>query len=61
VADRHPIESQVPLLETVDQDLFKKRMAIPIVVELAIFGLHYEKIAKRICSPKPLVHGDGPA
>ena len=40
---------------------FKKRMAIPIVVELAIFGLHYEKIAKRICSPKPLVHGDGPA
>ena len=34
---------------------FMKRMALPMVVELAIFGLHYEKIAKRICTPRPLI------
>jgi radical SAM superfamily enzyme YgiQ (UPF0313 family) len=34
----------------------KKRMALPIAVELAIFGLHYEKIVKRICRSKPQVH-----
>ena len=32
----------------------KKRMALPIAVELAIYGLHYEKIAKRICAAKSL-------
>jgi len=32
----------------------KKRMAIPIAVELAIYGLHYEKITRRICAAKPL-------
>jgi radical SAM superfamily enzyme YgiQ (UPF0313 family) len=40
---------------------FKKRMALPIAVELAIYGLHYEKITKRICASEPLVHGNGPA
>jgi radical SAM superfamily enzyme YgiQ (UPF0313 family) len=40
---------------------FKKRMALPIAVELAIYGLHYEKITKRICASKPLVHGEGSA
>ena len=28
--------------------LLKKRMALPIAVELAIYGLHYDKIARRI-------------
>jgi radical SAM superfamily enzyme YgiQ (UPF0313 family) len=32
----------------------KKRMAVPIAVELAIYGLHYEKITRRICTAKPL-------
>jgi radical SAM superfamily enzyme YgiQ (UPF0313 family) len=32
----------------------KKRTALPIAVELAIYGLHYEKITKRICAAKPL-------
>jgi radical SAM superfamily enzyme YgiQ (UPF0313 family) len=32
----------------------KKRMALPMAVELAIYGLHYEKIAKRICAAKSL-------
>ena len=32
----------------------KKRMALPIVIELAIYGLHYQKITKRICATKPL-------
>jgi len=32
----------------------KKRLALPIAVELAIYGLHYEKIAKRICAAKSL-------
>lgn len=32
----------------------KKRMALPIAVELAIYGLHFEKITKRICAAKPL-------
>jgi radical SAM superfamily enzyme YgiQ (UPF0313 family) len=40
---------------------FKKRMALPIAVELAIYGLHYEKITKTICASKPLVHGEGSA
>jgi radical SAM superfamily enzyme YgiQ (UPF0313 family) len=40
---------------------FKKRMALPIAVELAIYGLHYEKITKRICASGPLVQGEGPA
>jgi radical SAM superfamily enzyme YgiQ (UPF0313 family) len=40
---------------------FKKRMALPIAVELAIYGLHYEKITKRICGSKPLVSGEGTA
>jgi radical SAM superfamily enzyme YgiQ (UPF0313 family) len=39
----------------------KKRMAFPIAVELAIYGLHYENITKKICAAKPLVHGEGPA
>ena len=39
----------------------KKRMALPIAVELAIYGLHYEKIARKICRSEPLVHGEGPA
>ncbi|MEJ2268348.1 MAG: DUF4070 domain-containing protein [Desulfobulbaceae bacterium] len=39
----------------------KKRMALPIAVELAICGLHYEKITKRICASKPFAHGQGPA
>ncbi len=30
----------------------KKRMALPIAVELAIYGLHYERITKRICAAK---------
>lgn len=34
--------------------LIKKRMALPIAVELAIYGLHYEKIARRICKHKTL-------
>lgn len=29
---------------------WKKRMALPIAVELAIYGLHFEKITKRICA-----------
>jgi len=32
----------------------KRRMALPIAVELAIYGLHYEKITRRICAAKPL-------
>jgi radical SAM superfamily enzyme YgiQ (UPF0313 family) len=32
----------------------KKRMALPIAVELAIYGLHYEKITRRICAAMPL-------
>jgi len=32
----------------------KKRMALPMAVELAIYRLHNEKIAKRICAAKPL-------
>jgi radical SAM superfamily enzyme YgiQ (UPF0313 family) len=32
----------------------KKRVALPIAVELAIYGLHYEKITRRICAAKPL-------
>lgn len=32
----------------------RKRMAVPIAVELAIYGLHYEKITKRICTAKSL-------
>jgi len=32
----------------------KKRMALPIAVELAIYGLHFEKISRRICAAKPL-------
>ena len=39
----------------------KKRMALPVAVELAIYGLHYEKITKRICASKPFAHGQGPA
>ena len=39
----------------------RKRMALPIAVELAIYGLHYEKITRRICASKPLAHGDGQA
>jgi radical SAM superfamily enzyme YgiQ (UPF0313 family) len=39
----------------------KKRMALPIAVELAIYGLHYEKIAKRICTSKPTMSGESPA
>jgi hypothetical protein len=39
----------------------KKRMALPVAVELAIHGLHYEKITKRICASKPFAHGQGPA
>jgi len=35
----------------------KKRMALPIAVELAIHGLHYEKIAKRICTSKSQQNG----
>jgi hypothetical protein len=35
----------------------KKRMALPIAVELAIYGLHYEKIAKRICTSKSQQNG----
>jgi len=35
--------------------LAKKRMALPIAVELAIYGLHYEKITRRICKQKFLV------
>jgi len=31
----------------------RKRMAVPIAVELAIYGLHYEKITRRICTAKP--------
>jgi radical SAM superfamily enzyme YgiQ (UPF0313 family) len=34
--------------------IIKKRMALPIAVELAIYGLHYEKITRRICATKPL-------
>ncbi len=34
--------------------LIKKRMALPIAVELAIYGLHYDKIARRICKTKSL-------
>ena len=37
----------------------RKRVALPIAVELAIYGLHYEKITRRICASKPLVNGDG--
>jgi len=29
--------------------LVRKRVALPIAVELAIYGLHYDKIARRIC------------
>ena len=29
--------------------LARKRVALPIAVELAIYGLHYDKIARRIC------------
>jgi radical SAM superfamily enzyme YgiQ (UPF0313 family) len=32
----------------------KKRVALPIAVELAIYGLHYEKITRRICAAKQL-------
>jgi len=39
----------------------RKRMALPIAVELAIYGLHFEKITKRICASKPLAPGEGPA
>ena len=39
----------------------RKRMALPIAVELAIYGLHYEKITKRICTAKPLGHGGSSA
>jgi len=39
----------------------KIRMALPIEVELAIYGLHYEKIARKICRPEHLVHGEGSA
>ena len=34
--------------------LVKKRTALPIAVELAIYGLHYDKIARRICRNKSL-------
>jgi radical SAM superfamily enzyme YgiQ (UPF0313 family) len=34
--------------------LIKKRTALPIAVELAIYGLHYDKIARRICKTKSL-------
>jgi radical SAM superfamily enzyme YgiQ (UPF0313 family) len=34
--------------------LIKKRMALPIAVELAIYGLHYDKITRRICKTKSL-------
>ena len=37
---------------------FTKRMALPIAVELAIYGLHYEKITKRICASKSLTPAD---
>ena len=30
--------------------LFRKRRALPFAVELAIFGLHYEKMAKRVAA-----------
>jgi len=39
----------------------RKRMALPIAVELAIYGLHYEKITRRICASKPFVQGKGSA
>jgi len=39
----------------------RKRMALPIAVELAIHGLHYEKITKKICASKPLAPGEGRA
>jgi len=39
----------------------KKRMALPVAVELAIFGLHYERITKRICASKPMAQGNGSA
>ena len=39
----------------------RKRVALPMAVELAIYGLHYDKITRRICASKPLVHGDGQA
>ena len=39
----------------------RKRMALPIAVELAIYGLHFEKITKKICASKPLAPGEGPA
>jgi radical SAM superfamily enzyme YgiQ (UPF0313 family) len=40
---------------------FKKRMALPIAVELAIYGLHYEKITKKICASDPLLPSEGSA
>jgi len=36
----------------------RKRVALPIAVELAIYGLHYEKITKKICASSPLVPGE---
>jgi len=30
---------------------FVKRRALPMAVELAIHGFHYEKILKRVCRP----------
>jgi len=30
---------------------FVNRRALPIAVELAIHGFHYEKILKRVCRP----------
>ncbi|MFC1843984.1 B12-binding domain-containing radical SAM protein [Thermodesulfobacteriota bacterium] len=36
------------------ETLIKKRMALPIAVELAIYGLHYDMIARRICRNKSL-------
>jgi hypothetical protein len=38
---------------------FVKRRALPIAVELAIHGFHYEKILQRVCRPyEGTVHDD---
>jgi radical SAM superfamily enzyme YgiQ (UPF0313 family) len=39
----------------------RKRVALPIAVELAIYGLHYERITKRICASKIPEQGEGSA
>jgi hypothetical protein len=54
LAHRHTIQSQVSLLETAAQNLYQEADGAAMAVELAIYGLHYEKIAKRICAAKPL-------